>query len=69
MKPKYIVAFIIAFAVSLGWNVFLIQRDKKMIEDFYRHQSMKRLSYPPSNSLREWCERQTSTQPECDPKQ
>ena len=45
------------------------QRDKKMIEDFHRHQSMKRLSYPPSNSLREWCERQTSTQPECDPKQ
>ena len=34
MSKKHIIAGLIGFAVILGWNVFLIQRDNKMFEAY-----------------------------------
>ena len=38
MNRKYIITFALGFAVILGWNVFLIQRDNKMYETYYNIQ-------------------------------
>ena len=35
MTKKHIVAGLIAFAVILGWNVFLIQRDEKLYDTYH----------------------------------
>jgi hypothetical protein len=35
MKKKHIVAGLICFAVLLGWNVFLIQRDEKLYDTYH----------------------------------
>lgn len=34
LPPKYIAAFVIAFAAMIGWNAFLIQRDNKMFDSY-----------------------------------
>jgi len=31
---KYVISGLIGFAVILGWNIFLIQRDNKMFEAY-----------------------------------
>jgi hypothetical protein len=41
MTKKHIVAGLIGFAVILGWNVFLIQRDDKMYDAYYRQQAVQ----------------------------
>jgi len=33
-NKKYVISGLIGFAVILGWNVFLIQRDNKMFEAY-----------------------------------
>ena len=38
MNRKYIITFTLGFAVIIGWNVFLIQRDNKMYETYYNIQ-------------------------------
>jgi len=35
LSPKYIAAFVIAFAAMIGWNAFLIQRDNKLFDAVY----------------------------------
>ena len=35
LSPKYIAAFVFAFGVIVGWNVFLIQRDAKMFDGYH----------------------------------
>ena len=52
MNRKYIVAGLIGFAVILGWNVFLIQRDDKMYDAYYRSRAIDNLKYPPSNQIK-----------------
>jgi len=34
MNKKYVVAGLIGFAVILGWNVFLIQRDQQLFDSY-----------------------------------
>ena len=46
MNRKYIVAGLIGFAVILGWNVFLIQRDKNLYEA-YDQQAIQNLKKMP----------------------
>jgi hypothetical protein len=49
MNRKYIVSGLIGFAFILGWNVFLIQRDDKMYDAYYRTQAVENLKKPHSN--------------------
>ena len=46
MNRKYIVAGLIGFAVILGWNVFLVQRDKNLFEA-YDQQAIQNLKKMP----------------------
>ena len=52
MNKKYIVAGLIGFAVILGWNVFLIQRDEKLYDAYYRSKAIENLNRPPSTEIR-----------------
>ena len=52
MSKKYIVAGLIGFAVILGWNVFLIQRDDRMFDSYYRAKAIENLKKPPSAEIR-----------------
>lgn len=52
MTKKHIVAGLIGFAVILGWNVFLIQRDDKMYDAYYRSKAIENLKKPPSVEIR-----------------
>ena len=52
MNKKHIVAGLIAFAVILGWNVFLIQRDEKLYDAYYRSKAIENLKKPPSTEIR-----------------
>jgi len=33
-NKKYVISGLIGFAVILGWNVFLVQRDQKMFDGY-----------------------------------
>lgn len=65
MNSKTITYFFLAFIAVLGWNTFLIQRDKKMLDAYDKQAGIERLKYPPSSSLKTWCERQKDKHPDC----
>lgn len=52
MSRKHIIAGLVGFAFILGWNVFLIQRDEKLFDAYYRQQAMENLKKPPSAEIR-----------------
>jgi len=52
MNRKYVVAGLIGFAVILGWNVFLIQRDEKLYDNYYRPKAIDNLQKPHSTEIR-----------------
>ena len=52
MNRKYVVAGLIGFAVILGWNVFLIQRDERLYDSYYRAKAIENLQKPPSAEIR-----------------
>jgi len=52
MSKKHIVAGLIGFAVILGWNVFLIQRDEKLYDNYYRSKAIDNLQKPHSTEIR-----------------
>ena len=52
MNKKYIAAGLISFAAILGWNVFLIQRDERLYDSYYRQQAIENLKHPPSNQIK-----------------
>ncbi len=43
INRKYIVAGLIGFAVILGWNIFLIQRDNALYKAHYRQSAIDNL--------------------------
>jgi hypothetical protein len=65
MNPKVITCGLLAFFVVIGWNFFLIQRDKKMFDAYDKANAIERLKNPASNSLKTWCERQSGWHPDC----
>ena len=65
MNSKVITYGLLAFFVIIGWNVLLIQRDKRMFDAYEKKVAMERLKNPPSNSLQEWCNRQAGWHPDC----
>ena len=52
MNKKYVIAGLIGFAVILGWNVFLIQRDDRLYDSYYRAKAIENLQKPPSNQIK-----------------
>lgn len=46
MNKKHIVAGLIGFAVILGWNIFLIQRDTALYKAHYRQSAIDNLQKP-----------------------
>jgi hypothetical protein len=52
MNRKYVIAGLIGFSAILGWNVFLIQRDERMYDSYYRTKAVENLKKPPSTEIR-----------------
>jgi hypothetical protein len=52
MNSKYVIAGLIGFAVILGWNAFLIQRDESLYNSYYRTKAVENLKNPPSNQIK-----------------
>ncbi len=52
MNRKYVAFGLIAFAVSLGWNLFLIQGDDAHHKAYYRNQAIENLKKPPSAEIK-----------------
>jgi len=52
MNYKYVVAGLFAFAFIIGWNIFLIQRDERMYDAYYRSKAIENLKKPPSAEIR-----------------
>ncbi len=52
MTKKHVVAGLIGFAVILGWNIFLIQRDEKLYDAYYRSKAIDNLKKPPSAEIK-----------------
>jgi hypothetical protein len=52
MNRKYVIAGLIGFAAIIGWNVFLIQRDERLYDSYYRTKAIENLKKPPSSEIR-----------------
>jgi len=52
VNRKYIITFALGFLAIIGWNVFLIQRDEKLYDSYYRAKAMENLKRPPSAEIR-----------------
>ena len=52
MNKKYVAAGLIGFAVILGWNVFLIQRDDQLFDSYYRAKAIENLKKSPSAEIK-----------------
>jgi hypothetical protein len=65
MNSKVITYGLLAFFAVIGWNILLIQRDKRMFDAYDKANAIERLKNPPSNSLKTWCERQAGWHPDC----
>jgi hypothetical protein len=52
MNSKTITYIFLAFIAILGWNSFLIKRDKKMFDAYDKAVGIERLKHPPSNEIK-----------------
>jgi hypothetical protein len=52
INRKYVVTGLIGFAVILGWNIFLIQRDDKLYDAYYRSKAIENLKSSPTSQIR-----------------
>ena len=52
MNKKHVIAGLIGFAVILGWNVFLVQRDERLYDSYYRAKAIENLKKPPSAQIK-----------------
>lgn len=52
MTKKHVVAGLIGLAVILGWNIFLIQRDDKLYDAYYRSKAIDNLKHSPASEIR-----------------
>jgi len=51
MNQKYIITFALGFLAIIGWNIFLIQRDEKLYDSYYRAKAIENLKHPPSDEI------------------
>lgn len=52
MNKKYLAYTFIGFLFIVGWNVFLIQRDERLYDSYYRSKAIENLKKPPSIEIR-----------------
>jgi hypothetical protein len=52
MNTKLITYIFLSVVAILGWNVFLIQRDDAMFQQYYRQQAIENIKQPPSNVIK-----------------
>jgi hypothetical protein len=52
MNRKYIIAGLFGFAMIIGWNMFLVQRDERMYDAYYRSKAIENLKRSPSVEIR-----------------
>jgi hypothetical protein len=52
VNRKYIITFALGFAAIIGWNVFLIQRDERLYESYYRAKAIENIQKPTSAEIR-----------------
>ena len=52
MNRKYIITFALGFLAIIGWNVFLIQRDERLYDSYYRAKAIDNLKHSPSDKIR-----------------
>jgi hypothetical protein len=52
MNRKYLTVFALGVLAMIGWNIFLIQRDDKMYDAYYRSKALENLKKPPSAEIR-----------------
>ena len=48
---KYVISGLTVFALILGWNVFLIQRDEKLYDSYYHSTPVENLKKKPSDKI------------------
>ena len=65
MNSKTVTYVFLAFIAVLGWNAFLIKRDKKMFDAYDKAVGIERLKHPASDTLKTWCKRQAGLHPDC----
>jgi hypothetical protein len=70
MNRKYIITFALGFAAIIGWNVFLIQRDERLYDSYYRAKAIENLQKPPSSDItyspkERFCQSQAKWHPDC----
>ena len=65
MNSKLISYTILGAITILGWNLFLIERDKKMFDSDAGRQAILNLQKPPSSSLKQFCSNQAGWHPDC----
>lgn len=58
----------IGILIILGWNLWAIDRDKKLFDTYDNNQSIYRLNRPPSTSLNYFCDNQAGWHPDCSKK-
>jgi hypothetical protein len=52
MNTKIIVSIFFGVVAVVGWNVFLIQRDDAMFQQYYRQQAIENMKQPSSNVIK-----------------
>ena len=52
MNRKYITVFALGFLAMISWNVFLVQRDERMYDAYYRTKAIENLKHSPSNQIK-----------------
>ena len=52
MNSKTVTYIFLAVIAILGWNAFLIKRDKKMFDAYGKAVGIERLKHPPSNEIK-----------------
>jgi hypothetical protein len=52
MNSKTVTYIFLAVIAILGWNAFLIKRDKKMFDAYDKAVGIERLKHPPSNEIK-----------------
>jgi len=51
-ERKYLIAILFGVLTIVGWNVFLVQRDERMYDAYYRSKAIDNLMRPPSKIIK-----------------
>jgi hypothetical protein len=52
MKTSTALGVVLGVLTMIGWNIFLVQRDERMFDAYYRSKAIENLKHPPSNQIK-----------------